>query len=800
MPRGKGKGGRGGARSANKGGSRGGSTAGQADRWVDTPNTNVKFEAFYKAQGILPDEEWDQMIAAFHAPLPTTFRITGSRPIAASLNKLIEETYVPFLSGLEHEGVPLTPPRSLPWYPNGYAWQLNIAKQQIRKNEAFRKFQNFLVYETDAGNISRQEAVSMIPPLLLDILPHHYVLDMCAAPGSKSVQLLEALHTFTPTLEDPLSTIPPGLLIANDSDAKRCHMLVHQSLHRIPAAGMMVSNHDATQLPGLRLPISVRQVDENGLEVPVEVGPKQKFQSLLYDRILADVPCSGDGTLRKNLGIWRDWSPGNGQGLHALQLRILLRGIALLRPGGRLVYSTCSLNPIENEAVVSAALEASPSMSILAVPHLLPELKRRPGLTTWKVLDKDMNSPTHPSLIDETTVPIFDHKGRKKTFAPSLWPNGKEAERGLDRCLRIYPHLQDTGGFFVCVLIKAEETEMVDHRGAREEFDRAAEVVASTSTAEPVKRTLDDRSPSPVPEQPESKRAKADDVVAIEEDTPVEPEAALSVAVVDDFDTSELPVEIVGAGKVNAQFKEEPFTYLADDDEQVKLCIDFFDLSPSFAADSMLVRNATGEALRTIYFTSPLVRSLLTSNSYNRMRLISCGVKIFMRQDSTKDGTYRCKWRVMNEGLEVLRPFMGPKRIVFAKEETLRKLMESLNLKFDELDDPVLQEKLATLDPGSCVLQVDSAGKDVGLQQSLFLPFWRSSLSVNLMVEKVEKSALSLRLYGVDITPHAPKPKPVVVEPVVVEESTSEPAVAESETAVVVDAVVADTIVEPTVI
>jgi 16S rRNA C967 or C1407 C5-methylase (RsmB/RsmF family) len=60
-------------------------------------------------------------------------------------------------------------------YPNGYAWQLNIAKQQIRKNEAFRKFQNFLVYETDAGNISRQEAVSMIPPLLLDILPHHYV-------------------------------------------------------------------------------------------------------------------------------------------------------------------------------------------------------------------------------------------------------------------------------------------------------------------------------------------------------------------------------------------------------------------------------------------------------------------------------------------------------------------------------------------------------------------------------------------------------------------------------------------------
>lgn len=140
---------------------------------------------------------------------------------------------------------------------------------------------------------------------------------MCAAPGSKSVQLLESLHAFTPTPEQPVSIIPPGLLIANDSDAKRCHMLVHQSLHRIPAAGMMVSNHDATQLPGLRLPIDVVQIDENGVQVPFSVGSRQKFQSLLYDRILADVPCSGDGTLRKNLGIWRDWSPGNGTGLHA---------------------------------------------------------------------------------------------------------------------------------------------------------------------------------------------------------------------------------------------------------------------------------------------------------------------------------------------------------------------------------------------------------------------------------------------------------------------------------------------------
>lgn len=66
--------------------------------------------------------------------------------------------------------------------------------------------------------------------------------------------------------------------------------------------------------------------------------------------------CSGDGTVRKNPGIWGKWSPADGNGLHSLQLRILLRAMDLLKPGGRLVYSTCSMNPAENESVVAAAL------------------------------------------------------------------------------------------------------------------------------------------------------------------------------------------------------------------------------------------------------------------------------------------------------------------------------------------------------------------------------------------------------------------------------------------------------------
>jgi multisite-specific tRNA:(cytosine-C5)-methyltransferase len=138
----------------------------------------------------------------------------------------------------------------------------------------------------------------MVPPLLLEVAPHHFVLDCCAAPGSKSVQLLEALQS-SPNIE------PKGLLIANDSDAKRTHMLIHQSLNRIGSPNMMVTNHDFTTFPTLRMSTLSNNNKDNF-----------KLESVLFDRILVDVPCSGDGTMRKNLAIWREWRLSNGLGLH----------------------------------------------------------------------------------------------------------------------------------------------------------------------------------------------------------------------------------------------------------------------------------------------------------------------------------------------------------------------------------------------------------------------------------------------------------------------------------------------------
>lgn len=74
--------------------------------------------------------------------------------------------------------------------------------------------------------------------------------------------------------------------------------------------------------------------------------------NLKFDRVLCDVPCSGDGTLRKNADIWPKWNASNGCNLHGIQYRIAKRGLEMLAVGGRMVYSTCALHPVEDEAVI----------------------------------------------------------------------------------------------------------------------------------------------------------------------------------------------------------------------------------------------------------------------------------------------------------------------------------------------------------------------------------------------------------------------------------------------------------------
>ncbi len=338
------------------------------------------------------EEEKEQFWAALRRELPNSFRFCGSKGHALTVRGLLETRYIPEITKItNYDGQSIEPPKAVPWYPDSLAWWMTTPKNIIRKFPPFAAFQKFLVSETSVGNISRQEVVSMIPPLLMDLHPGMTVLDMCAAPGSKAAQLLEMIHKgeeerirkvvkgfggsgeTTEDDEAKLEADPSddgratGLLVANDSDYKRSHLLIHQ-LKRLSSPNIIVTNHDATMYPQLR----VRNAS----------GATQAAY-LKFDRILADVPCSGDGTLRKNANLWKDWAPASALGLHVTQTRILVRALQMLKPGGRMVYSTCSMNPVENESVVAAAIARCggvEKIEIVDCSDQLPELKRIPGL------------------------------------------------------------------------------------------------------------------------------------------------------------------------------------------------------------------------------------------------------------------------------------------------------------------------------------------------------------------------------------------------------------------------------------
>ncbi|XP_065095378.1 tRNA (cytosine(34)-C(5))-methyltransferase [Ochlerotatus camptorhynchus] len=395
--------------------------------YEDIVRQNESFEAYYKHQNICKPEEWDDFMGKLRSNLPTTFRITGSKSQAHALLKIIKDKffaeYHRAVAKFRESGEEVPEPNCLGWYPNEFAWQLDLSRKDIRRSEALYKLHNFLIAETSSGNISRQEAVSMIPPLVLGVEPHHKVLDMCAAPGSKTAQLIEALHAGGDNL-------PTGFIMANDIDNNRCYMLVHQA-KRLSSPCCLVTNADSSNFPNLKL--------KNSAGV---------LETLKYDRILCDVPCSGDGTLRKNPDIWGKFNLAHACNLHGLQYRIVKRGAELLEVGGKLVYSTCSLNPIENEAVLHYLLsQAGDALEIVEASHLLPSLKHSPGLTYWEPATKDMK---FYKTIDE--VPdMYRTVIRQQMFPPAA---EDAAKYNLERCIRVLPHQQNTGGFFIALLEK----------------------------------------------------------------------------------------------------------------------------------------------------------------------------------------------------------------------------------------------------------------------------------------------------------------------------------------------------------
>ncbi|KAJ7652218.1 S-adenosyl-L-methionine-dependent methyltransferase [Mycena rosella] len=696
---------------------------------------NERFATYYQTQNIVPADQWEPFLDALRTPLPTTFRVAGSRQTAQSLNETLRDTHVPALSNVVFEEQPIPPPVQIPWYPDGLAWQFNVPKKVLRKSPEFKGFHSFLVFETEVGNISRQEAVSMLPPLFMEVEPHHKVMDMCAAPGSKTAQLLEALHA-----QDTLTStsIPSGLLLANDSDHKRTHLLIHQSA-RLPSPALMVTNLDASIYPGLKIP---------------SASNPQRLETLLFDRILCDVPCSGDGTMRKNLGIWKSWQPMDGNGLHGLQLRILQRAMKMLAPHGRIVYSTCSLNPVENEAVVACALKSNPDFHLVDVSAKLPELQRCPGLTVWRPTDRSLKTTydTYETFL-ETCEEGDVIKGK---MTRGHWPPEGVELLDLPRCIRVYPHLQDTGGFFVAVLERTVAPLRDKKRGAEEPAD----------DLESKKPRLDDavedeivEAGAPVDDPLLKAEIPAEDAASATAEVEIVPEDAGSATVKAKTSTNPAPRR-VKKGEGGGSFKEHPYTFLPSDDATLASCIARLHLTPDFPSANVLVRNPEGDAARSLYITNALVKAVVQNNDYNRIRLTFAGTKVFAKQEAGRG--VDAQFRVLGEALPLVLPYTDPATIVDADLVVLRTLVEGHYPLCAVFPEP-FRGLMTDAGSGSHIVRFpQSELNGASLSHDVILPIWKSNVSLTLMIDKKAKSALSMRVFGKDITSPV-KEKPLVV-------------------------------------
>ena len=191
--------------------------------------------------------------------------------------------------------------------PMQLTWQCICDSSTLKNSFAFESISDFLVREVGLGHVVRQELASMIPALLLDVQSHHRVLDCCAAPGSKTEQLLSLMKHHAG------KSTSTGMVVANDADPVRINTLKER--------------YNCSQNPSLLLTCSKA-------EDLASLICKYDNENVLFDRIVADVPCSGDGTIRKFPHIYRLFRSRRSLDLHMVQLQIAQASVRMLKRGG----------------------------------------------------------------------------------------------------------------------------------------------------------------------------------------------------------------------------------------------------------------------------------------------------------------------------------------------------------------------------------------------------------------------------------------------------------------------------------
>ncbi|CAD2093001.1 methyltransferase, putative [Plasmodium vinckei brucechwatti] len=599
---------------------------------------NDKFFNYYIGQNIINENEIDEFMEIINKELPITFRVLKNN----KFNNFIHENIQKKLEGICKNNYSITQLNE-----DDHIYEIYLTRSQIKKDENYKNLYNYLINLNESGYIFRQELVSMLPVLFLKLQENFFVLDMCAAPGSKTAQIVDYMHliankkikndlinkfiqdnhrklykhigevrgessennenknsehnenktsehiedknsennenknsehiedknsennenensehnedktsehnedktseknedknneknedknseknedknnennatsmlnestdTFHSAMENPKkennaqdpvieeneikdnkdneediyktyynilennlyddeffkyilnadhnlyndykklisNNNPTGVVVANDANFKRCCMLFHR-LKNIHSNCLIVTNNNAVSFPYLYLK---NKIDNS-------------FEKIYFDSVLCDVPCSGDGTLRKDRNIWINWNPLNAYNLFQLQVNILKRSIELVKEGGFVIYSTCSLNPIENEAVICEVfnlLSNSESLKLINFENeLVKKLNYREGLTEWKLLIDDKWFNTYDEFIDylKDIQPEKFKKIYEKIKNGMFTPNKEFMDKiNLKYVKRFFPHHYNAGGFFIALIEKCEQVQ-----------------------------------------------------------------------------------------------------------------------------------------------------------------------------------------------------------------------------------------------------------------------------------------------------------------------------------------------------
>lgn len=224
----------------------------------------------------------------------------------------------------------------------------------------------------------------MLPARFLRPQPGERVLDLCAAPGNKMAHLAVMLEN-------------QGTVVANDFNYMRMRG-TGQTLERLGLINVTITICD-------------------GGNYPKRAG--------LFDKILVDAPCSCEGTSRKNIITPENANPDLSRQRSNGQKALLRKAVLRCKPGGRILYSTCTYAPEENEMVVDAILAEFGPEVLRLVPARMPNFTASAGLTAWE--------------------------GR--AFHPTL-----------ERTMRVWPHQNDSGGFFVAILEKQGSIDLTEAR------------------------------------------------------------------------------------------------------------------------------------------------------------------------------------------------------------------------------------------------------------------------------------------------------------------------------------------------